>query len=306
MQKPKKDSTLLKKIFLEKYRKSLDYIEQKIASNQKISACDLAEFKLYEEKVNGVVIVHENIGNGGVKALNKITKNGVAVFDGAYTGKYVLDIESPSGFILKNPAGVIIGEGSVGVPFKSDGLLFTLAHGSIDFVSRDKFQIEVSPVSLARNIDLIVPEVTYLNNNGDLNNQNWVYNVNYGFRDALDISYDSLRKTLAKVITETIDGKYVERKEKQQMIVMKWTQGSRIGFKTGDILTSTKGYVTLQLTDAMPVFWNQNTAQVDYGFVAFKHFTDDLKTPAIFDPMTLTQMDFLDLLIYGKNFLCIK
>lgn len=80
-----------------------------------------------------------NTGNG--------TIGSVTVTSAAITGNYLLTIteaaENAGTFEVVDPMGLLLGEGTVGVPFTAGGLTFTLADGSTDFAVDDAFTLAV-------------------------------------------------------------------------------------------------------------------------------------------------------------------
>lgn len=80
-----------------------------------------------------------NTGNGAMGAITVTS---------APPGVYELEIIEPAAnagtFQVAGPDGVIVGDGNVGAAFSGGGLGFTLADGSTDFVSGDRFLITVS------------------------------------------------------------------------------------------------------------------------------------------------------------------
>ena len=89
---------------------------------------------------------------GASAALGTNTGNGtmgaITVTAGAKQGVYVLTITESAAnagnFIVEDPNGVQVGDGTVGVAFSADGLAFTLADGATDFVAGDSFAITVT------------------------------------------------------------------------------------------------------------------------------------------------------------------
>ncbi|MGE0718844.1 MAG: head decoration protein [Alphaproteobacteria bacterium] len=81
-----------------------------------------------------------NTGNGAMGA--------VTVGAGAVPGVYRLTITAAAAdagaFMLRDPSGVVVGIGKVGVAFAGGGLAFTLADGGTDFVAGDAFTITVA------------------------------------------------------------------------------------------------------------------------------------------------------------------
>lgn len=81
-----------------------------------------------------------NVGNG--------TMGAVTLGAGAKVGVYRLAIVEPATnggeFVVEDPDGVEIGNGTVAVAFSAGGVAFTLADGSTDFSSGDMFTITVA------------------------------------------------------------------------------------------------------------------------------------------------------------------
>ncbi len=82
-------------------------------------------------------------GNTGDGAMGAIT-----VGAGAKVGAYKLTIIEPASdagqFIVEDPDGVNVGSGTVAVAFTGGGISFTLADGSVNFISGDQFTITVA------------------------------------------------------------------------------------------------------------------------------------------------------------------
>ena len=130
-----------------------------------------------------------------------------------------------------------------------------------------------------RKTKLIVPLVTYENNRGSLNNKNWAYNVSYAFRDALDIKY--------------------ELRVQNKISSMEWTQGPILSFKQGDVFHSKAGDKMVQVRFANQMGWDANNNKMYQGSVVFSEF---LHNGNLFNKSidrTVTQMQFLQLLISG-------
>ena len=130
-----------------------------------------------------------------------------------------------------------------------------------------------------RKADLIVPKVSYEDGQGSLNNDSWAFNVTYAFREALDIKY--------------------EERKKNNRLYKVWTQGPIISFKEGDILHSKDGKRSVQVRFAQQMGWDANKEQMYQGSVVYSTYdvSGDSLTKA--REHTCTQMQFLQLLIYG-------
>jgi len=92
---------------------------------------------------SGVGTATAAAGNTGNGVMGAITVNG-----GADVGNYVVRITktvtNAGDFIVINPAGVVVGNGSVGAAYSGTALAFTLADGATDFVAGDSFTIAVT------------------------------------------------------------------------------------------------------------------------------------------------------------------
>lgn len=88
-----------------------------------------------------------NTGNGAMGA--------VTVTAGTRCGVYKLKIIEPAAnagtFVVFDPDGVVVSQGTVAVAFSAGGLAFTLADGAADFVAGDGFDIEVGAASFNLN-----------------------------------------------------------------------------------------------------------------------------------------------------------
>lgn len=95
----------------------------------------------------GDATAEADAGNTGAGEMGAIT-----VGAGAVAGDYTLEIveaDTNAGrFVLKDPAGKVVGEGNVGSAFSGGGLSFTLADGDPDFAVGDSFVITVEEGSL--------------------------------------------------------------------------------------------------------------------------------------------------------------
>jgi hypothetical protein len=126
-----------------------------------------------------------------------------------------------------------------------------------------------------RKVELIVPRITYENGRGNLHNDHWAYQVPYAFREALDIKYE-------------------ERfKETQPYSV--WTQGCLLNFLVGDMFKSIHGEPCLQIKDADPMSFDEKNDVLYEGNVTYERFFEK----GIIEPITVSQMEFLKILIYG-------
>ncbi|MFA0813536.1 hypothetical protein [Microbulbifer epialgicus] len=132
-----------------------------------------------------------------------------------------------------------------------------------------------------RDTILIVPKVVHGRLNISLDNEHWAFHVPYAFRDALDIRYDQRVK-----------------KKKKYMV---WTQGPILKFKEGDTLKSRDGKTSVQVSSANRMGWDTEKNEMYRGVVIYKkhNIVDGVYTKAG-DYLTC-QMEFLKLLIYGKN-----
>lgn len=93
-----------------------------------------------KEGVATAVAGGSNTGNG---TMGTITETGDAI-PGVYTLTIVKAATNAGEFNVRNPAGVIIGTGTVAVAFSGGGLAFTLADGATDFAVGDTFAITVT------------------------------------------------------------------------------------------------------------------------------------------------------------------
>lgn len=132
---------------------------------------------------------------------------------------------------------------------------------------------------IKRQIELIVAEITYSNNIGSLNNDHWEYIVPYAFREALDIKYEQRTKD-----------------KKQYMI---WTQGPILRFKEGDYLKSKNGTSAVQVLNANSMGWDTSINQMYEGNVVFDEFEVQGNDRIKIRRSDCTQMQFLEMLIYG-------
>ena len=132
-----------------------------------------------------------------------------------------------------------------------------------------------------RGTKLIVPEITYIDRQGSLNNDYWAYKVTYAFRSALDIMY--------------------QERKKDKKPYMVWTQGPLIAFKEGDVLTSQDASKVLQVNSALPMGWDVSNNKMGEGFVTYTIFNQSEAGLSQAGAQHCTQMQFLELLICGDK-----
>lgn len=131
-----------------------------------------------------------------------------------------------------------------------------------------------------RGTKLIVPEITYIDRQGSLNNSHWAYRVTYAFRSALDIMY--------------------QERKKDKKPYMVWTQGPLIAFKEGDLFTSQDETKVLQVGHAKPMSWDLSKNKMDEGFINFTESEQTARGISMVNEGNCTQMQFLEILIYGN------
>jgi hypothetical protein len=85
-----------------------------------------------------------NTGNGTMGAITV----GSGAMLGAYTLKVTKAAANAGDFVVIDPQGDVIGNGSVAAAFNTGGLAFTLADGAADFVVGDTFIITVSALTV--------------------------------------------------------------------------------------------------------------------------------------------------------------
>lgn len=134
---------------------------------------------------------------------------------------------------------------------------------------------------VSRETQLIIPSIVDKNKNGESNDSHWKYRVGYAFRDALDIKY--------------------EQRKKNKKPYMIWTQGPILSFKEGDLLFTSCGLYAVQVKYADSMGWDVAKAVMYQGSVTFDEFDFIAGTWSKIKTNTLTQMEFLEMLIYGKN-----
>ena len=134
---------------------------------------------------------------------------------------------------------------------------------------------------IRRKTKLIVPEVTYAKLDGSLNNDHWAYRVPYAFRDALDIKY--------------------EQRIRDKQPYMVWTQGPILSFKEGDILFNKEEFKSVQVQSSNAMGWDSAKDLMYEGNVVYEAY--ELRDGAykFIHSKCCTQMQFLEMLIYGKN-----
>ena len=129
-----------------------------------------------------------------------------------------------------------------------------------------------------RSTKLIVPDVTYENMVGSLNNAHWAFKVPYAFREALDIKYEQR----------------IKGKESHKI----WTQGPILGFKEGDLLHSKNSTKAVQVQFANPMGWDKQNNEMFQGSVYYTEYKISDSKYTETQRKTSNQMLFLQLLIY--------
>ncbi|EMV2053380.1 TPA: hypothetical protein KDY48_002164 [Vibrio parahaemolyticus] len=129
-----------------------------------------------------------------------------------------------------------------------------------------------------KNVPFVVPSVTWDSTNrvGSLNNEHWYFKVGYAFREALDLIF-------------------MERTRDKRKVNL-WTQGCILSFQEGDLINSKDGKRYVQVKYASPMGWDEAKQEMFYGSVTF---IDVDSSTGISETKSLTQLDFLKLLIEG-------
>jgi hypothetical protein len=86
--------------------------------------------------------VSGNTGNGTMGTVTVTSNKNLKL--GTYQVHIVKAAANAGDFVLKDPSGTVVGNGTVAVAFNQAGLAFTLADGSTDFVVNDRFNIVVA------------------------------------------------------------------------------------------------------------------------------------------------------------------
>jgi len=137
-------------------------------------------------------------------------------------------------------------------------------------------------VKARRSKELIVGDISYQDNAGTFEgNSHWLFAVGYQFRDALDIMY------------------LVRMADKMQ--TMEWTQGPILNFSVGDYVHTKNGTRGVMVLYAKPMEWNADKKIMFEGVVTIDIYDETGKSPVKEATKTLSQMEFLELLISGKN-----
>jgi len=133
---------------------------------------------------------------------------------------------------------------------------------------------------IRRKTELIVPQVTYENAVGSLNNESWSFRVPYAFREALDIKY--------------------EERKKNKKPYMVWTQGPILSFKEGDLIHSKDGKRSVQVMFANQMGWDTGKDEMYQGNVVYTEYEASGGKLSKIGEHTCTQMQFLQLMIVGE------
>lgn len=120
--------------------------------NPAIGVCREAVTVTLESTMDIGAVVVKALSSATVTPVFTGTGNGalgaVTVADYVNTGVYYIRIvkaaSNAGDFVLVDPAGDVIGHGTVGVAFAQAGFSFTLADGATDFVVGDSFKLTVA------------------------------------------------------------------------------------------------------------------------------------------------------------------
>ncbi|KAB7694367.1 hypothetical protein [Plesiomonas shigelloides] len=132
-----------------------------------------------------------------------------------------------------------------------------------------------------RSTQLIVKGITFNGETGSLNNTHWKYEVGYSFRDALDLKY--------------------EQRMKNKKPYMVWTQGPIVCFKEGDVINSTCKTKALQVKFSDRMGWDTTKNEMYEGSVTYTEYSIENNSLTLLRENRCTQMEFLELLIYGNT-----
>jgi len=80
-------------------------------------------------------------------AVGNSTIGAITVGAAAKNGVYLLDFTSPTAFSVYDPAGTLVGSGTLGVSFNLGGLTFTLTAGATAHAIGDNANIDVTPAA---------------------------------------------------------------------------------------------------------------------------------------------------------------
>jgi len=132
-----------------------------------------------------------------------------------------------------------------------------------------------------RTTELIVPKITFSNEKNSLHNENWFYKVPFSYREALDVKY--------------------EQRIKNKKSYMVWTQGPILRFKDGDFLTAKNEKNSLQILFSQPMGWDVSKNEMHEGSVTYDYFDIKDGKHVKIKTSTCSQMQFLEMLIYGNK-----
>lgn len=132
----------------------------------------------------------------------------------------------------------------------------------------------------SKRVTKLIVDLTYDGNQGSLNNDSWVFNVPYAFRDALDIKYEQRMKKLEPYWV--------------------WTQGPLLNFVKGDLINSKDGLLAVQVESASQMEWNYSKDEMFQGSVVYSEYSVTSGRYVKLKEHTCTQMQFLQLLIHGQ------
>lgn len=94
-----------------------------------------------------------NTGNGTITASPTIS---AGAKEGVYTITMLEPATNAGEFVVEDPDGAVIGNGTVAVAFSAGGVAFTIADGSTDFAAGDQFTVTVTLTADADFIGLAI------------------------------------------------------------------------------------------------------------------------------------------------------
>ena len=136
-------------------------------------------------------------------------------------------------------------------------------------------------LKIKRTTKLIVPDICFVDGVGTMKTDLWQFKVSFAFRDALDIKY--------------------EQRKKNKKPYMVWTQGPIINFKNWDLLKSKDGRREVQIQYANPMGWDASRNEMYQGSVVYDDYTISNNKYTKTDQQICTQIEFLQMLIYGQS-----
>ena len=136
------DSARLSNLVKHEYEPGLGFCREKVTAYEAALTTYKVGTVLGRYLVDGSATSAANAGNTGTGTMGTVTVGALAK-KGIYNLRVVATSSGAGTFVVTDPDGKYVGQGTVAVAFNAGGLSFTLADGTPDFALGDGFIITV-------------------------------------------------------------------------------------------------------------------------------------------------------------------